>query len=276
LEGGLPTANTLLYGNSTCYITVEDLDIPPVLSNLPVFTAVYQSSGFTANVLLPEAHTYALTAYVEHPSFIREFTAVVTAAPLPTPTPAPTPTPSPTPTPTPAPTPASTPVPTPTPTPEPIPIVIEEPDPGIPPRYIIAASVALLLLLVLITLLVKRIKKASRVFTGRLAIEVTDNYTHERLAPQYRNLIEYGRRVSLSALLNGAVSPLLASVIFTPSPDAPSYIPQLICKCANTKITFKKDFMEQDASKGIPINLKSELTVLIEAENKQIKIRYTE
>ena len=120
-------------------------------------------------------------------------------------------------------------------------------------------------------------KKRARVFTGRLVIEITDNYSGERHPPQYRNLIEYGRKTDLLSLLRGQGSQALGGVILFPSPTAPSHMPQLIVKCqTNPGLKFKKDFLEHDASKGLSMNMRTEISIQIEAENKNIVLRYME
>ncbi len=127
-----------------------------------------------------------------------------------------------------------------------------------------------------IVLLRVRKNSRSRVFTGRLVIEVTDNYTRECKPPEYRNLIEYGRRTTLGDLLRGNVSPVLAQVQISASPDAPSHMPQIIVRYGGAQVKCRKDFMEQDLSRGVPMSMRTEMTLTLEAENKQIKLRYTE
>jgi len=108
-------------------------------------------------------------------------------------------------------------------------------------------------------------RKQKRVFTGRLVIESTSDPT------QYRNLVEYGSRVTLQQLL-GRQCPFLASVVLVPSPYTPSHLPQLLVKCKNKNIKFTKNFTEQDAQKGIAVGTGTEVMAVYEAE--QVKLRY--
>jgi Mg-chelatase subunit ChlD len=262
-EGSRPTSNTDLYLNSTCVLRVLDTAAQQE-TQIP---AVYRNGVFVSDVYLPEARTYEITARVEHPNFFRESEPVsITAAAAPAPTATPTPTPQPT----------ATPAPTATRAPTPTAAPVEEPSDPFPWYFYGLIGLGVLALVGAAVFVSRRMKRNARVFTGKLVIEVTDHYTRERSAPQYRNLIEYGKKTDLFALLNRKGSPALERVVITPSPDAPSHMPQLIVKCNDPAVKFKKDFMEQDASKGIAMNLKSELLVMLEAENKQVKIRYTE
>lgn len=266
LEGGQPTANAALYQNSVCTVSVKDLDNPQAPSATMV-SAAYQNGLFTAALSFPAAHTYEITAKVEHPNFFRESGSItLTAASVPAATATSTPA-------------TATPMATTQPT--------TSPTAGTPPEdaapegftwtnFLLWGGLAAVLIVGVLVLVLRQTRLSSRVFSGRLVIEVTDHYTHEKMAPQYRNLIEYGKRANLLTLLNGAVSPSLSAVTLMPSPTAPSHMPQLIVKCTDPHIKFKKDFMEQDASRGIPMNIKSEILILLEAENKQVKIRYTE
>ena len=173
------------------------------------------------------------------------------------------------------PEPVPTPVPAPTPAPPaPAEELHEEPDNGID-TVLIAAVAAVAAVMAMIAVLLFK-KKQARVFTGRLAIEITNHHTGEKSAPQYRNLIEYGRKTDLHTLLRGQGSPLLAAVTLSPSPTAPSHLPQLLVKCTSKDLKFKKDFMKCDASKGIAMSMRTELRIEIEAENKSIVLRYME
>lgn len=107
-------------------------------------------------------------------------------------------------------------------------------------------------------------KKPKRVFTGRLQIETARK-------SDAQNLIEYGSRVSLGPLL-GSESRELHAVIFTPSPTAPSHLPQLHIKCRNPHVKFTKDFLPQDISRGIALTIGTEAA--IETETEEIRIKY--
>jgi len=115
------------------------------------------------------------------------------------------------------------------------------------------------------------LRKPRRVFTGRLVLEVTDNNSNQTTQPQYHNLIEYGQSATLQKLLGGK-NPMLETVNLTPSPEAPSHMPQLLIKSKNSEIIFTKDFLEHDATKGISIGLGAEMTIMY--ENKEIRLRY--
>ena len=160
-----------------------------------------------------------------------------------------------------------------------IPYTPEEPPyiPQEPPYYEnsspmwIAAFISIVALVVLAFVLIRR---AKRVFTGHLVINVTDTDSRKANPTQYRNLIEYGSRVTLQTLIGRDTSPELSSVILTPSPHAPSHLPQLMIKCRNPQIKFMKNFMEQRASDGIGISAGTEIIILPECDKKQIRIIY--
>jgi len=143
---------------------------------------------------------------------------------------------------------------------EPVYIPLEET--AQPRRTWIFASVAAALFMV--TLLAFR-RKPKRVFTGRLAIEAMSCPT------QYRNLIEYGSRVTLQQLL-GKQCPFLASIVLIPSPYTPSHLPQLLIKCKNANVKFTKNFMEQNVQRGIAVGSGTEVTANLGTE--QIRLRY--
>ncbi|MCL2225529.1 MAG: VWA domain-containing protein [Defluviitaleaceae bacterium] len=111
-------------------------------------------------------------------------------------------------------------------------------------------------------------KKPRRVFTGKVIIEVNGTATK----PRTLNLIEYGNRVTLGTLLQGSSPAAFDSVILTPSPTAPSHLPQLQIQCKNRAVTFTKDFMEQDISSGISISSGTEVTLA--AEETQVRLKY--
>jgi len=134
--------------------------------------------------------------------------------------------------------------------------------------WLIGGAIVLVVVLLYIWL---RFKKPRRVFTGRLVLEVIDNVNNQTTEPQYRNLIEYGKSATLQKLLGGK-STLLETVELIPSPDAPSHMPQLLVKSKNPQLTFTKDFLEFDATKGISIGLGAEMTIVY--EDKKILLRY--
>jgi hypothetical protein len=105
-------------------------------------------------------------------------------------------------------------------------------------------------------------KKSRRVFTGKLVIETPNKKI-------CKNLIEYGNRVTLGALIGNAS---VNAVVLTPSPTAPSHLPQLQIKCKNPQIKFTKDFFETDITQGVALGTSSEAT--IEAEGVLIYLRY--
>ena len=155
----------------------------------------------------------------------------------------------------------------------PIPGSIENP----PNENLIRARNLLLLAAVLIlfaVLLLLWRRKPGRVFTGRVVLEVVDNHSRHTDPPQYRNLIEYGRRVTLHRLLGGEFCPALNAVALTPSPHSPSHLPQLLVKCSHPKIRLLKDFLTQDNSHGLTISPGAEMTVELGAEQKHIRLRY--
>lgn len=104
-------------------------------------------------------------------------------------------------------------------------------------------------------------RKTKRVFTGKLEIEINGRrFT--------KNLIEYGSRVTLSELAEAAPN----SVILTPSPTAPSHLPQLQIKCGDPRVTFTKDFLEHDISRGFSIAAGTDTE--IKTDEIKIRLRY--
>jgi hypothetical protein len=114
-------------------------------------------------------------------------------------------------------------------------------------------------------------KKPKRVFTGILSLEIIDPKKPAQ-KPRRKNLIEFGSRVSLSTLLHSE-NPAFRHIIFTPSPTAPSHLPQLKISCKkNPPLQLYKDFLSQDISHDITINSGTEFT--IETAEEQIRVRY--
>ena len=110
-----------------------------------------------------------------------------------------------------------------------------------------------------------------RVFTGRVIIHIAKDHIPE---PQIsRNLIEYGRRTTLNQLTDGK-TPALDAIIITPSPSAPSHLPQLQIKCKSPQIKFTKDFIEQNAAAGLNLSPGMEMTMHVETEAAQIRLVY--
>ena len=110
-----------------------------------------------------------------------------------------------------------------------------------------------------------------RLFTGKLVIEGI--IANERTSPQYRNLIEYGGWTTLYDLLGKNAAPVLSKVVLTPSPTAPSHLPQLFVKCLDPLIKFRKDFTELDGVRGFSMSLPSE--VHVEVDDSSFLIKYT-
>jgi hypothetical protein len=185
------------------------------------------------------------------PEIIGSFFTLMVAAPPVIEPPAETPLPSPLPSPSPS------------PLPPPLPQIEEITDSPKTRPEIIPITAALLGIAAVI---IKKSLPPKRVFTGKL--EVTKNKTTHSF-----NLIEYGNRVTLSALLKDGSRPEFDTVIFSPSPNAPSYLPQLLIKCKNPDVKFIKDFIGQDISKGIPLETGAE--GLIQSEETQVFIRYS-
>jgi len=127
-------------------------------------------------------------------------------------------------------------------------------------------------LLMLAILIWRTNQSPGRVFTGRLALEVIDSNTRTAEPTRYRNLIEYGKRTTLHRLIGSETNHALDSVKLLPCPNAPSHLPKLQFKCKNPRIKFTKDFMAQDASKGVSISVGSEITA--EFDNMQVRLRY--
>ena len=135
------------------------------------------------------------------------------------------------------------------------------------PLLLFAAAVICVLIFTLLS-------KPKRVFTGRLAIEVIDLGNRQSSPVLYKNLIEYGKRTTLQKLIGNEISHYFNNVVLVPSPSAPSHLPQLLIKCRNPQVTFTKNFMLQDASKGINVNADTEVIISVEGEQLQIRIRY--
>jgi len=109
--------------------------------------------------------------------------------------------------------------------------------------------------------------KPKRVFTGKLAIEMDGKM------PIYKNLVEYGGRTTLQKLLPAGVT-AFSGVTIIPSPTAPSHLPQLLLKCKNSQLKFKKNFLEQEASKEISISSGTEVVISNEKEQVNVRIKY--
>ena len=117
-------------------------------------------------------------------------------------------------------------------------------------------------------------RRPKRVFTGRLAIEVIEKNNRHAKPLQYKNLIEYGRRTTLQKLIGNEIDAVFDKVEIIPSPIAPSYLPQLLIICKNSRISFTINFMEQDAAKGIAISPGTEVTATLDAGEMHIRLRY--
>ena len=115
-------------------------------------------------------------------------------------------------------------------------------------------------------LILSKLRAGKRVFTG-YAVIIVDGSTN---SPIQRSLIEYGKRTTLSNLLGGETSAVFNKVIITPSPTAPSHLPQLILRCKDTRVKFVKDFAEQNS--GITLSPGAEVSV--RADDMQITIKY--
>ncbi|MCL2577542.1 MAG: VWA domain-containing protein [Defluviitaleaceae bacterium] len=129
-------------------------------------------------------------------------------------------------------------------------------------KNFLATAVSFVLAVAIAAFLFTKSTKLKRVFTGKIILETQG-------VPRTLNLIEYGNRVSLGTLLE---NPALNSVILTPSPTAPSHLPQLKIKCKNHSVKFIKDFIEQEISKGISLTTGAE--VLISADDVQVRLKY--
>jgi len=240
-------ASEILLQNSAVEIRFGDQSV----------TARRENGLFIADIPVGD-NDFEITAVLEHPNFFRVSDPIAISVT------------------------SVEPAPTPPPAPPAIPVAVEEPPEDEAVFYwafsvvAIAIAVGLAVLSVIAAIILLLRKKRARVFTGRLIIEITDHYTGEKLAPEYRNLIEYGRKADLLSLLRGKGSSLLGGVVLTPSPSAPSHLPQLIIKSNSKDLKFRKDFMEQDASKGIALSMRSELSIQIESENKTVVLRYME
>jgi len=156
-------------------------------------------------------------------------------------------------------------------------LAIEEP-PYIPyeplekSRRIWLFAVAIIVAAALLLLAIFR--KPRRVFTGRLAIEVIEKNNRYAQPLQYKNLIEYGRYTTLQRLIGNEIDAVFDKVEIIPSPTAPSYLPQLLITCKNSRISFTQNFMEQDAAKGIAISPGTEVTATLDAGEMHVRLRY--
>ena len=113
-----------------------------------------------------------------------------------------------------------------------------------------------------------RLRKKNRVFTGRLTIEANHH------TPQHINLIQYGKRTTLNTLLNTHALPQLSNIILTPAPTTPAHRPQLLLTCKNPHLTFRKDFTEIGAKKGLIINPGEKLYIHLPEPASVIKLDY--
>jgi len=112
-----------------------------------------------------------------------------------------------------------------------------------------------------------------RVFTGRLSIEIIDMKSRISDPVIHRNLIEYGHRVTLQTLVRKEIPPALGNVVITPSPTAPSHLPQLLVKCKNPHVQLTKNFMVQDAHKGVEVNAGTEIVAA--CDDLQVRMKYS-
>lgn len=129
--------------------------------------------------------------------------------------------------------------------------------------FLLAIAIPILILVLSIFL------KPKRVFTGKLAIEMDGKM------PIYKNLVEYGNRAALQKLLPSSIGvAAFAGITLAPSPTAPSHLPQLLLKCKNPHLKFKKNFLEQESSKEISINSGTEVTITNEKEQITLRIKY--
>ena len=166
----------------------------------------------------------------------------------------------------------------PTEEPEPEPILIVEEPPYIPyepfeeSRRTWPFAIAILMAIALIIFAIFR--KPKRVFTGRLAIEIIEKNNQHAQPVQYKNLIEYGSRTTLRRLIGNEIDAVFDKVEIIPSQTAPSYLPQLLVTCKNPRISFSKNFMEQNAAKGIAITPSTEITVAPDTGEIEIRLRY--
>jgi len=135
----------------------------------------------------------------------------------------------------------------------------------------IAVAVVLLILAILLFM---KFSKGKRVFTGKLKLEIFDQQTRKTSARRYKNLIEYGNRTTLGRLAEGEIAGSLASVMFMPSPTAPSHLPQLMVQCKNQSVKFAKDFLPIDISAGVSIAMGTEATISCDGEAVQVKLKY--
>jgi len=180
------------------------------------------------------------------------------------------------------------PIPEPPPLPSPIieevlEAALEEPSPYIPyepseeSSRIWLFAIAILVVAALISYaIIRKFFVSTRVFTGRLAIEIVEKNKNRAQPLKYYNLIEYGTRTTLQQLIgiDKKTDAVFDKVIITPSPTAPSHLPQLLMKCKSSRVKFTKNFMEQDAAKGIAISPGTEVTVIPETEDVQVRLRY--
>ncbi|MCL2204605.1 MAG: VWA domain-containing protein [Defluviitaleaceae bacterium] len=110
------------------------------------------------------------------------------------------------------------------------------------------------------------IRKPGRVFTGGLILETANHQ------PRHCNLIPYGKHTTLRALIGG--SPHLAKIALSPSPTAPSHRPQLLLKCKHPHITFRKDFHEYNAKKGLKLSPGTEVVIQLPENVPAIRVKY--
>jgi hypothetical protein len=123
------------------------------------------------------------------------------------------------------------------------------------------------------TLLIAKKLAPKRVFTGKIVLEKIDLQSRKTSRAKTKNLIEFGSRVSLAALLGENSHTQFESVTLVPSPTAPSHLPHLQIKCKHRNIKFTKDFLQHDIANGFPICIGTEF--FIENESEQVRIKYT-
>lgn len=144
-----------------------------------------------------------------------------------------------------------------------------EPEPTPEPVYVTAPTEAVLveayvaeeaarnflwmiLPVVIVALIPIKLMRPKRIFTGRLYMAAEDKYI---------NLIEYGRHFSLHKKIS-----------LTPCNTAPSHMPRVMLRVKDAIVL--KDFVPQDTSKPIPMQLGAEVVIRLDGEDKDITLQY--
>ncbi|MEH7306189.1 vWA domain-containing protein [Neobacillus drentensis] len=135
--------------------------------------------------------------------------------------------------------------------------------------YVVAAVVGALLLVALVSILLAKMKQASRGFSGQIVVEMKNEDTGERTNPQYKKLKGFKRKFRMHQLLS--LAPEFAEteqIIFKPAAG------DKLLLINNSDSTIEKGGRAIDAKKGFEIKKNDRLRIVLKKVNKSIFIEY--